>query len=270
MCSVCSNGVARLKTEVAALKAEIAFLKGEQGDDTALTEDEQASLYSAAKLWVQNADDAAPFDFGAFTVCFVSDPQPAFRRHVACLFVHPQSTRIHCAFSMLRRIAKEGGTSVSAASGGSGATTTVATTTPHGEDPALISEVKQLRAQLQQRDNEIAILVNMVKQSKGATPVPPPSAGASFEAGPAAVTLPPLDGNRGVLVSPVVAGASSVGGMLASGDYVDPAILADRDKAMDVFMASYPKAQVCITNGLLCVQAIYIDFHRPLTTTRCY
>lgn len=43
---------------------------------------------------------------------------------------------------------------------------------------------------------------------------------------------------------PVSVAPSSVGSMLATGDVVDPSILADREKAMDVFMASYPKAQV--------------------------
>ena len=39
------------------------------------------------------------------------------------------------------------------------------------------------------------------------------------------------------------AGAGSVGAMLATVD-IDPAVLANRDMAMDAFMASYPRAQV--------------------------
>ncbi len=58
----------RLKTEVAALKAEVAFLKGEQGEDTTLTEDEDAGLCAAVKLWVTAADESTPLDIGAFTV----------------------------------------------------------------------------------------------------------------------------------------------------------------------------------------------------------
>ena len=59
----------RLKTEVAALKSEIAFLKGDMGEELTLSEDEEASLYSAAKLWIQMSDDTVPFDIGQFTVC---------------------------------------------------------------------------------------------------------------------------------------------------------------------------------------------------------
>jgi hypothetical protein len=53
---------------VAALKSEIAFLKGEQGEAVEMTEDEEASLYSSAKTWVNSGDDTVPFDIGAFTV----------------------------------------------------------------------------------------------------------------------------------------------------------------------------------------------------------
>ncbi len=143
-----------------------------------------------------------------------------------------------------------------------------------GDDSHAVSEVKQLRAQLQQRDNEIAILVGMVQQGGGPGPagagpkaaVAPRSAaspGAGATGGPAAPGggsySHPGAGSGGPAVPgpgtgtgfggprsprrPGDGGAGSVGSMLAAGE-VDPAVLVDRDKAMDVFMASYPRAQV--------------------------
>jgi hypothetical protein len=115
------------------------------------------------------------------------------------------------------------------------------------EDSVLASEVKQLRAQLQQRDNEIAILVNMVKQA-GSTGRPalasPPSSASSLASTDGMPSVSTIGRASAPLSVPASTAPSSVGSMLAAGDVVDPSILADREKAMDVFMASYPIAQV--------------------------
>ena len=195
-----------------------------------------------------------------------------------------QSTRIHAAFRQLRKLAREGGshgtgTGSGAASGGSGgrrddtATAPASTSAPGPavNEHALASEIKQLRAQLQQRDNEIAILVNMVKQAgKASVATPslshqpsqslPPSSSFSASGSGFAPT-----GSTRLMATPVVtpgtphsvqssvtmmsgAPIAAVGAMLASSEYVDPAILADRDRAMDYFMATYPRAQAINDN----------------------
>jgi kinesin family member 6/9 len=163
---------------------------------------------------------------------------------------------------MLRKIAREGGGSGQPAS--SSAPSSGGTHDPTSPpDHALASEVKQLRAQLQQRDNEIAILVNMVKQAGGgpAKPGPPSSAlSASFAGsgpGVSALAPSPVAVSRHTVTTPDGSSVSmalpsgGVGSMLATNDVVDPAILADREKAMDVFMATYPKAQAINDNKQL-------------------
>jgi kinesin family member 6/9 len=166
---------------------------------------------------------------------------------------------------VLRKLVREGGGShAPALASSAGPSSSHEVGGPH--DPALASEVKQLRAQLQQRDNEIAILVNMVKQAGGGTAAKPsgslPSAAGSASlpsAGPliGALAPSPVALSRHTVTSPDISSVAmsfpsgGVGSMLASNEIIDPAILADREKAMDVFMATYPKAQAINDNKQL-------------------
>lgn len=153
---------------------------------------------------------------------------------------------------MLRRVAKEFGSTSdgssatvvpggpSKSSGAPSAPTAASTASAHPPEAAIVSELKQLRAQLQQRDNEIAILVNMVKQAGGAKP-----GSAGPVPGPSAAAYYPPSGAAEVPRMASPAPITSVGAMLAASDFIDPAVLADKERAMELFMQSYPKAQVC-------------------------
>jgi kinesin family protein 6/9 len=114
-------------------------------------------------------------------------------------------------------------------------------------------EVKKLKAQLSQRDNEIAILVNMVKAAKStaaaqaALQSPTPSASASGGGLPS--IHPSLQSSQSFRVpTPTAFSAAPVGVMLANGATVSEDVLKDKDKAFEIFKDAYPKSDVIEEN----------------------
>ena len=121
--------IRRLKGELSLLREELKFMKGETGEGYDLTDEQREDIERKVKGYVDDKDVGAQLNIGQLTV-----------------------TRIKDAFAIFKNLvleARENG-----GSAGSGI----------GEDGERV--IAGLKNSLQQRDNEIKILVNMVKQGK--------------------------------------------------------------------------------------------------------
>ena len=120
--------IRRLKAEVAVLKEEVRFLKGESGEGYELDDEQREDLMKQVVLYVDDRDVHAQLSIGQMTLIKLRDAHAIFKNLVLEERAKPRS---------------------------------------NGSDDAdLEKENKTLKNSLQQRDNEIAILVNMVKQGK--------------------------------------------------------------------------------------------------------
>ena len=118
--------IRRLKAELAQLREEVKFLKGEAGEGYDLTDEQRSELEKLCRVYVDDRNPMATLNVGTMTLVKIRD--------------------VHAIFKNLVLEAREEG-------GGAA-------------DPDLDKQVVALKNSLQQRDNEIAILVNMVKQGK--------------------------------------------------------------------------------------------------------
>ena len=66
------------------MKAEIAFLKGESGEETTLSEEDQATLAATVADWVRSPEDA-PLNIGALTVRLKVTAHARFLSHRVCV-----------------------------------------------------------------------------------------------------------------------------------------------------------------------------------------
>ncbi len=148
--------VKRLKAEIKALQGEVAYLREQLGQGEGGSKDSGGELeeHEIRRLreYVQ-----------AYVDQFRSDPGVPLS-----LGGNPSYARIHAAYRILREIALE------TAGAGAGRPGGKASDSQSGDS----AELAELRELLAHRDNEISILVNMVKRGKS---VPP----ANFDDGPA-------------------------------------------------------------------------------------
>eukprot|EP00357_Protocruzia_adherens_P011077 CAMPEP_0115005330 /NCGR_PEP_ID=MMETSP0216-20121206/19789_1 /TAXON_ID=223996 /ORGANISM="Protocruzia adherens, Strain Boccale" /LENGTH=806 /DNA_ID=CAMNT_0002371599 /DNA_START=155 /DNA_END=2575 /DNA_ORIENTATION=- len=128
--------IQRLKREITELKAEIQLLKGGDVDREALTPEEIDECKKLVNEFIENRDPGANL--------MVGDP-----------------LKIKECFSLMKQMYLE---------------KSVAATPSRGDkqgysdgpsDPALQEEIKRLKFLIQQRDNEIAIFLNMMNKNKG-------------------------------------------------------------------------------------------------------
>ncbi|KAM9842981.1 kinesin-like protein KIF6 [Aulostomus maculatus] len=133
--------IAQLKREIQSLKEELAMLTGEQREDQLTVEDIQ-KLEELVKT-------------------FLDDPGPE-----VTLSLGPDMRKIQHCFSLLKRmiLEKRGGWD------GSGGDGQVSPASPGGEEQIHVhhseAEVTKLKEMLMQRDNEISILVKILKKEK--------------------------------------------------------------------------------------------------------
>jgi len=133
--------IQRLKTNVMSLREEVAYLKGESGEGDALSPLALEDLKVACKAYCDDMDPQSVLNLGKMTL-----------------------TKIRAAFSALKGIVLESRSS----RGGDFPGASSSAREVGEEASALLKQVQDLKSCLLQRDNEIAILVNMVK--KGKTP----------------------------------------------------------------------------------------------------
>eukprot|EP00968_Pinguiococcus_pyrenoidosus_P021110 scaffold2675_cov236-Pinguiococcus_pyrenoidosus.AAC.9 len=129
--------IQRLKAEVKALREEVEFLKGETGEEESLSDAQISALQAACAEYVATRDPEAQLSIGRLSV-----------------------TRIKDCFAILKGMVLQ-----ARSEQGSGAEKQA------GGGPSA-KEVARLQEVLRQRDEEIAILVNMVHQGKGPPGVP--------------------------------------------------------------------------------------------------
>lgn len=139
--------IQRLKTNVMSLREEVAFLKGEAGEGDSLTPIALEEVKTACRTYCDDMDPQSVLNLGKMTL-----------------------TKIRAAFSALKELVidsrSKGGGGGRLIMDGSGGGSNSGEVTE--EAKALMVQVQDLKSCLLQRENEIAILVNMVK--KGKTP----------------------------------------------------------------------------------------------------
>eukprot|EP01138_Halocafeteria_seosinensis_P000681 gb/GECG01000697.1/.p1 GENE.gb/GECG01000697.1/~~gb/GECG01000697.1/.p1 ORF type:complete len:767 (+),score=130.76 gb/GECG01000697.1/:1-2301(+) len=235
--------VHQLKDKLAQKDAEIEFLKGEVGEEKELTEEEIQDLRKRIRSWMWSGK-GIPRDLkiGKWT-----------------------STRIYATFALMREEAQN--QLHAAQKGAPSAVMSEEEGKSEGKDEAefadelkaekkrLQEEVATLNEQLQRRDHEIAILVNMVKQGKGS------GSGAATNkshiehqqqthnrsitsTGSVSAASEPysqVTSDRGSRRSKQSSSASSLP-QLPDGSSVSISLIRDREAARDAFMNAHPKA----------------------------
>lgn len=178
--------IARLKAQVASLEAELSFVKGEAGEGDSLTEGERQELNNACQEYVASRD-----------------PNEGLR--VAPLTL----VRIKDCFAILKNL-------VLGAQGAS----------ERPDDGSARPDIAKLQSVLSERDKEIAILVNMVRQAKGA-------AGLAGATHPRNGDRPKDDKPRPVAAIKKHHVEAAIGGVACAVD--DNAVLDDPRRAYDYF-----------------------------------
>ncbi|DBA83158.1 TPA: hypothetical protein ACH3X2_006681 [Trebouxia sp. C0005] len=123
--------IKRLKQEIRDLKDEIRLLKGEGGDRGPLTPDELTRLQSQLDAWVSDSAPGAMLELGGSML------------------------HIRAALDMLKKSVRQGG----------GRKLGAGKDSDGGDAP---EQLRKLQLQVQQRDNEINILVSMLKKREAA------------------------------------------------------------------------------------------------------
>ena len=213
-------------------------MQGEEEPRGPLTPGERERLAAAVRAYVASSAPTEPLDVGASML------------------------HIHAAFEVFRAMCRDSG--AAASGGGAGrvqgsgggvgglAEGSVrqsgygggAESAPNKGVYALQDEAKRLRLQVQQRDNEITILVAMLKKRGGAlaapgavAAVPPPTAAAPAAQPPAAIAAAP---GAGAALAAVPAERADVAAAQAS--LLDVSVLKDRTAAFELFRKSYKRS----------------------------
>eukprot|EP00898_Chlorokybus_atmophyticus_P000863 jgi/Chlat1/1778/Chrsp134S02115 len=211
----CVSNEAYVNEELDPALEEVRLLRGEQEDRGPLTEGEIDNLRTKIEAYI--ADDAAD----------------------ASLPLGGQMLFIRAAHGVFKRMVLEARRGVKGMSAGGG-----------GGGVNVLDKLKKLQLQVQQRDNEISILVSMLN-SKNSSDHP------SQQAGPKPGLGPSSNSGPGLVVPPSLAppgpriGQASGCDLIANGTtdaLVDASLLADRNKAFEMFRKSYRKNEAIEEN----------------------
>ena len=137
--------IRRLKNEILQLREEIGFLKGEAGEGEALTPQDIDDLQTKCQTYCDNPDPYAGLNIGKLSLTKIKDAFAIFKNIV--LETRAKTSQQHGNSN------HQGGNKILL------------------DDGELLSidaskQVKDLKSMLLQRDNEISILVSMVKNGK--------------------------------------------------------------------------------------------------------
>jgi len=248
--------IQQLKNKMSALEQEVAYYKkDEEGGSgaAALTEREVQAINASAKAWIEGPD-GAPFTFGSgamnlerIKAAFLALRMTALeykqvgRNTAANNFNNKSASDIQSSPSKKQAAGSDqdsetkNDSSSSSSSSSSGPLST-------GES-VLREEIKRLKSQVQQRDNELALLVQTVKALRAAA------------GGGGGGSAPSSDGNN---APPTLASAPAavvpLGITLENGQFATPEMLSDRDRAFDLFKSSYSKLSAIEDNKILLKQ----------------
>ncbi|CAM9857781.1 unnamed protein product [Chrysoparadoxa australica] len=140
----------RLKAQNTALQEEVNYLKGEGGEEgDAVGEKERLTLMQKCREYVDNKDPYAVLAIGKITLNKIKD-----------CFAILKNLVLEAREGKLRPASHWPAHSARGRDAGSGATT------DSGNDESSSAQIQALQAELQRRDSEIAVLVNMVKKGK--------------------------------------------------------------------------------------------------------
>ena len=226
--------VKRLKAEVKQLREEVAYLQeqlgqgqegGKYGDSSELEAHELRRLRELVQAYVDQyrSEPDIPLSLGG----------------------NPSFARIHAAYRLLREIA------LSAGVGGAGEKM-------QHDGPADPAEIMKLKELLAHRDNEISILVNMVKRGKSVPPTNFDSNPAERSSSSAGVSVkgrtimdrePGAEGN--VPQQPNSAREIRKHSLDVTSPPISAEILKDKRRSFDVFRKSYPHNQAIEENKAL-------------------
>ena len=221
--------IRRLKKEIRDMKDELKLLRGEEEDRGPLTADELHRLRERIEAWVEDTEPDARLELNG-SMMFIT-----------------------AALQQCKALVRQGGGGRAFRPGDGKAP----------PDPAAASEVEEqvrkLKLQVQQRDNEINILVSMLKR-KGANGVNSPRRLLPSNALNSPDGKRPAEG-KGKGAAPPGAGqkenepaqASGGGGAAAAEEdasdvLINTNLLADRNKAFELFRKSYRKNEVIEEN----------------------
>ncbi|XP_026085153.1 kinesin-like protein KIF6 isoform X1 [Carassius auratus] len=129
--------IVRLKKEIQSLKEELALVTGEQRSDK-LTQEEIQQLEEQIDVYLEDPDSEVTLNLG------------------------PDMRKIHFCFSLLKVRVREG----SCAQNGMSKDSTPLMSVSDEEQRKSYAEVQKLRDMLTHRDNEISVLVNLLKKEK--------------------------------------------------------------------------------------------------------
>ena len=223
--------IKRLKGKVRDLQNEVRLLKGVEEDRGPLTQDELLRLKEKI-------------------VTYVEEPAGAY------LDLGGSMMFINAAIDIFKGLAKGKGGGGGSVPGFPVPAGSVADTE---ETQQLQEQLRKLKLQVQQRDNEINILVSMLKK-KGGSGVGKGAADRALLAGPVAAGngLPVGHGRSGVVGDAPAGSGDGKGGVALSAaepgaeDVLSNAnLLADRNKAFELFRKSYRKNEVIEDNKAL-------------------
>ena len=248
--------IQQLKSKMSALEQEVAYLKkdDETGAGVALTEREVQAINASAKSWVEGPD-GAPFTFGSGSMN-LERIKAAFLalRIVALEYKKCRTTQsnnnsmssVHHSSPSRRQanLNDQGSDTKSEPSTSSHDTSSHASSSSSSGETVLREEIKRLKAQVQQRDNELGLLVQTVKTLRAATGSGGGGTGESSGSGSQ------TSGQNGVVAAPAV----PLGVMLENGQFATPDMLSDRDKAFDLFKTMYAKLSAIEDNKILLKQ----------------
>uniref|UniRef100_K3WW28 Kinesin-like protein n=1 Tax=Globisporangium ultimum (strain ATCC 200006 / CBS 805.95 / DAOM BR144) TaxID=431595 RepID=K3WW28_GLOUD len=237
--------IRQLKARVATLEEEIAVLKGDVKEGAELKDYEVDKLRQRCIEYVNDMEPTAHLSMGEFTY-----------------------TRMKMCFEILKSMANTALSSATSAAAGSGSENKSASVRkPSGfavasgnnNNQELENRILELEQLVQQRDNEIAIMVNMIRNSKAAG-----GGGASIPENLLARQMGPLNTKdfgdnqtEAQKAQQKAHGAKTqlpVDTSFTATFRVDPAILDDPTKSFEAFKAHYPKNDAIRENKILLKQ----------------
>lgn len=198
--------IRQLKAQVASLQEELAIARGDVKEGDELKDYERDKLRVRCVEYANDADPSAFLNMGEFTY-----------------------TKMRECFAILKSLAGTGGGDGRSGGGPVGSAPPGGTIVAGAGNQELEQRIAELEQLVQQRDNEIAIMVNMIRNGNGEVPESLANRSAASVM-PVTATAPGNPSAKKAVKPPD-----------ASTFQLDPATLDDPAKAFEAFKAHYPK-----------------------------